>query len=235
MPVRDNVGGPDLPPDHVERATGGQQHEAGRAAGRDAVLVAEAQHGGCPVGHHREALGDLAGCGELGGMRPDEGDLHGVPGAERVPGIHDVVVAERHVDARREGFLDARQPPALRVVVEAALQVQVDQRVADQVDAGPGQDPLEFQGVGGVIRAHRRGVACRRPPTQPAARRQRREHLGEPRLLIVDLVTVRVQHQPVPDGDVDGDLQRPDPVLPGVLEVRDGADHVDAPDRRLLD
>ena len=91
-----------------------------------------------------------------------------------------------------------------------------------------GTDPLQLQRVGLVVGAHRGGVAGGGAVPQPGAGRQCRQHLGEPGLVVVDLVAVRVQHQAVPFGQADGYLQGADAVLPGVLEVRDRAHHVRA-------
>ena len=61
------------------------------------------------------------------------------------------------------------------------------------------------------------------------------QHLDEARLLVVDLVAVDVDAQPVPLGHVDGDVDRAHAVLTGVLEVRDGADDVDPAAGGLLE
>ena len=58
--------------------------------------------------------------------------------------------------------------------------------------------------------------------------RVRGEHLDKARLLVVDLVAVHVDEQPCLQRGRDRDLEGPDPVVAGVLEMRDRPDRVHA-------
>src|SRR4051812_2934399 len=215
-----------LPPDSVQWGGRRQDDEAGRPTLGDAVRVPEVEHARGPLGDHCERLRDLVLTGELSGHHAGVRQQQRARRPEREPRVHDVVGPEGHVHPGRQHLLDPGQAPALRIGVEAALQAQVDDGVADQIDARARQQPLQLVGVGPAVAAHGGGVAGRHPLPQLPAQGQGRQHLDEAGLLVVDLVAVGVDQPAVPLGEVDGDLQGPDAVLARVLEVRDGADDV---------
>ena len=97
------------------------------------------------------------------------------------------------------------------------------------------RDPLQLVAVGGVVAAHRGGVTGRDPSPQSGAHRVRGKHLDETRLLVVDLVTVHVDEQSCLQRGRDRYLKGTDPIVAGVLEMRDRADRVDASARGLRD
>jgi hypothetical protein len=53
-------------------------------------------------------------------------------------------------------------------------------------------------------------------------------------LLVVDLVTVRIDEESVPIGEGDRELDRAHPILSGVFKVGNGPDHVDPAANRLF-
>ena len=112
--------------------------------------------------------------------------------------------------------------------VEPALQHGVVQRVRHHVQAGPGDVIDEPVSVGVVVGVHGRGVAGRDPAGHPAPDRLGHHHLDKPRMLVVGLVAVDVDLQPVLVGQCHREPDRLHPVLAGQLVVRNAADHVRA-------
>ena len=67
--------------------------------------------------------------------------LQHVGGAQRIPGIKHIVVAEADVDLCLQHLFHPRNAAPLRIGVEAALQVNIDQRISDKVNARQLQQP----------------------------------------------------------------------------------------------
>ena len=117
--------------------------------------------------------------------------------------------------------------------VEPALQHGVVQRVGHHVQAGPSDVADQPIGVRRVVRVHRRRVAGGDATRHPATHRLGDHRLDEPRVVVVGLVAVDVDEQPVLVGQGHGEPHRVDAVLAGQLVVRDGADDVCAELDRL--
>jgi len=63
-------------------------------------------------------------------------DLQHITGPQRVPRVKDIIMTKANVDPRRHQLLHPGNAPSLRVVVKPALQMNIDQRIGDKVDAG---------------------------------------------------------------------------------------------------
>ena len=73
---------------------------------------------------------------------------------------------------------------------------------------------------------HGGGVAGRDAPAHPQPDGLRGHHLDEARLVVVGLVAVDVDPQPLVGREVEGELDRKLAILARQLVMRDGADHV---------
>ena len=96
------------------------------------------------------------------------------------------------------------------------------------MQAGAGDVVDEPVRVRRVVRVHRGRVARRDPAGHAAPDRLGRHHLDEPGVVVVGLVAVDVDTQPVLLGERHRELHRGDAVFPGQLVVRDRADDVRA-------
>ena len=140
--------------------------------------------------------------------------------------IEHVVMAEANVDLCLQHLLHPRHAAPFRVAVETPLQVNVHQRVGDEVDAGHFQQAEQPRGVSAVVRVHRRGVAGGDFRSHLQLQRQRRHGLDEARLLVVDFIAVHV-HQPIVFlRQRERLMQRLHAVFAGEFEVRNGTHHV---------
>ena len=121
-----------------------------------------------------------------------EGRLQGIGFSKRVPRVHHRVVPQADVDAGRQEFLDPRVPAADGVMVEAALEHGVVERIGDHVQSGAADVDDQAAGIGIVVGVHGRGVAGRHPTLHVQPDRLGGEHLEETRVLIVRLVAVNI-------------------------------------------
>ncbi len=125
-------------------------------------------------------------------MGEGESRLQRIGLAEWVPGVHHGVVSETDVDPGGEQLLDAGVPAADWVVVEAALEDRIVQRVGHHVQPGPANIDDQAAGVGVVVGVHRGRVAGSHPPLHVEADRLGGQHLEEPRVFVVGFVAMHV-------------------------------------------
>ena len=166
--------------------------------------------------------------GHLAVVGEHECRLQGIAVAQRVPRIHDGVMAHADVDTGREQLLHARVAAPDRVRVETALQHRVVQGVGHHMHSRPLQVVDEPVRVCRVVRVHRRGVTGGDAPTHAEPDRLGRHHLNEARVVVVGLVAVDVDAQPFLGGERHRELDRPLAVFACQLVMRYRADHVDA-------
>ena len=163
----DDAAAPDHPaprrmqPQHLERARRVVDDEVGGLALLDPVLVLDAERARAALGRAAEHLRDLLEPAHVREVQRERRGLDHVGAADRVPRIHDHVVAERDVDAGREQLLQLREAAPLRIDVEPALDERVRVRVDDDVDAGALQEAVQLRRVVRLVRAHRGAVATR--------------------------------------------------------------------------
>ena len=191
---------------------------------------------GCPGrvrGDHLVGPEQLGPAGHLGDVDEHRERIEHRSAAERVPRIHDRVVAAGDVDAGRVELLDPGHPAPLRIGVEAALEDDVVERVGHDRHARPLEDLEQLEGVGVVVGAHRRGVAGDDAAAHPVAHRPGGDDLEEARLLVVGLVAVEVDRGARLAGEVEQEVDLLDAVLAGPLVVGDAADDVAAEAHRL--
>ncbi|MNG82807.1 hypothetical protein D3C79_415180 [compost metagenome] len=167
-------------------------------------------------------------------MQPHVQDLQHIGGPQRIPGIEDIVVAKADVNLRFQHFFHPRDAAPFRVAVEAPLQVNIDQRVSDKVDAGHFQQAEQPRSVSAVIGVHRGGMAGGHLGAHIQLQRQRRHGFDKARLLIVNLIAMYV-HQPIVFlRQRKGFVQRLYAVFARELEVRNGPHHVSPQPQRLF-
>ena len=68
------------------------------------------------------------------GVGTHMGHLNRVAGTKRIPGVHDVIVAERYVYPGVEHLLYLQETPTFWIPVEATLEVKVHERIAHEID-----------------------------------------------------------------------------------------------------
>ena len=166
-------------------------------------------------------------------MREHERRLQGVGVAERVPGVHHGVMPDAHVNPRGEQLFDPGVAAPDGIAVEAALQRGVVERVGDHVHLRALQVVDQLVRVRVVVRVHGGGVAGGHPTLHAQPDRLRRHHLDETGLVVVSLVAVDVDAQAFVGSERECELDRHLAVLTRELEMRYGADDVDAEVDRL--
>ena len=188
----------------------------------------QAQRAGGIGRHHVDQLLQLAIARHLPIVGEDKGGLQRVAMAQRIPGVHDRIVADTDVDACGEQLFDPGMPATDGIPVEAPLQDGIVEGIRDHVQAGSAQVLDQAVGVGVVVRVHRGGMARRHPAAHPQPDRLRGQHLHEARLVVVGLVAVYVDLEPVLRCQLHHEPHRLFPVLARQLVVRNAADDVRA-------
>ena len=147
-------------------------------------------------------------------------------------------MAETNIHPGSQQFFDAGVAAADGIVVEAALQDRVVERIGHHVQAGASNIDDQPAGVGVVVGVHRRRMAGRHPPLHVEADRLGGEDLEEPGVLVVGFVAVDVHQLVEFVRDRHGKLHRLLAVLARQFEMRDAAHHIrphfdGAPHQRL--
>ena len=182
---------------------------------------------------HLVGAEQLGPAGHLGDVDEHRQRVEHRAAPERIPRIHDRVVAAGDVDAGRVELLDTGHPAPLGIRVEATLEHDVVERVRDDRDPGALEDLDELEGVGVVVRAHRGRVAGDDSPLHAVAHRPGGHDLQEAGLLVIGLVAVEVDRRTGLAREVEEEMHLLDAVLAGPLVVRDPADDVAAEAHRL--
>ncbi|MNV12442.1 hypothetical protein D3C71_1030440 [compost metagenome] len=167
-------------------------------------------------------------------MQPHVQHLQHVGRAHGIPGIEHIVVAEADVDVRLQHLLDPGDAAALGVGIETPLQVNVHQRIGDEVDVRHLEQPEQAGSIGPVVGVHGGGVAGGDSMADTALVSQGRQGLDEARLLVIDFVAVHIHQNLILLGKIEDVMQTFYPILPSKLEMGDRADHVDPQLERLL-
>ena len=175
---------------------------------------------------------DLRARHHLRDVQAVEHDITQVSGTHGIPGILDVILPEGDVDSRLGQFLHAGDTSALRVGVDAPLEVRIDQRIRHEVDATHLEQAHQAQEVRIVVGVHCRRVRGGHSRPNPGLECARGQGFQPARGLVVDFVAVHVHEQSVLLRKLDCEVQRGDGVLAGELKVRDGADCIHAHFRR---
>ena len=181
-------------PDRLRLVGAVEDHEV-----RWQALLHSPRHLGCTGrvgGDHLVGAEQLVPAGHLRDVDEHREGVEHRAAPERVPGIHDRVVAAGHVHAGGVELLDARHAAPLGVGVEAALEDDVVERVGDDRHAGALEDLEQLEGVVVVVARHRRRVAGDDPALHPVADRAGGDDLEEPALLVIGLVAVEVDRAP---------------------------------------
>ena len=135
-------------------------------------------------------------------------------------------MAKTHVDARGQQLLDARVATADRVVIEAALQDRVIERIGHHVQTSAPNVDDQPAGICIVVGVHRGRVAGRYPALHVEADGFGGEHLEKPRVLVVGFVAMDVDQLVEFMSERHGKLHGLLAVLAGQFEMRDAADHI---------
>ena len=167
-------------------------------------------------------------------MQAHEDHIPHVAGAQGVPGVKDIVVAEGDVDPGRQQFLDPGDAPALGISIHASLKMGVYQGVGDEVDLAHLQQAHQLGDVGVVIGVHRRGMAGGHTVLQAGFVGPGRQHLQTAALLVVDLVAVDVHQLIVLFRQFYGKVEGIHRILPGEFEMGDGPHRVGPHLHRVL-
>ncbi len=173
-----------------------------------------------------ETVVDLFIPHDLADMQPHVQHLQHVGRPHGIPGVENVVVTETDVDVRRQHLLHPGDAAAFWIAVEAPLQVDIHQRIGDEVEVRQLQQPEQARRISPVVGVHGGGVAGGHPLAHAALVGQGRQRLDEAGLLIIDLVTVHIHQNLILLGKIEHIVQTFDPVFPGKLEMGDGTDHV---------
>ena len=152
--------------------------------------------------------------------------LQHVAGAERVPRVEDIVMTKADVNARFLQFFHPGDTATLRIVIKAPLQVDVDQRVRNEVNPRHLQQTEKPRGVRAVVGVHGGGVAGRHARADAGLIRQRGHRLDKPRLFVVNFIAVDIQRAVILLRQLKSDVQRLDAVLTGELKMWDRPHHV---------
>ena len=99
------------------------------------AVILEAKGAGAVVGDKLQAVVDLLVAHQLANMEPHMQDLQHVAGPQRVPRVEHIIVAKTDINAGRHQLLDPRHATPLRVVIKPPLQMNIHQRVGDEVNA----------------------------------------------------------------------------------------------------
>lgn len=101
--------------------------------------------------------------------------LQHIGGAQRIPRVEDVIMAEADVDLCFQHLFDARYAATFRIRIKAPLQVNIYQWVRDKVNAGHFQQAKEAGSIRAVIGMHCRGMAGGHAFAHIVTMRQRRD------------------------------------------------------------
>ena len=148
--------------------------------------------------------------------------------AQRVPGVHDAVVAEGDADTGRLQLGHAREAAALGIGVVTALERDVDQWIGDRGDAGVGDEREQLADVVVVHAVHRGQVRAGDPAGEPsrcvsAARVSMWRECGSS-VSSQCMSTIRPRFA----ASSHSSTTERCPSLHGALEMRDAADEIDA-------
>ena len=152
--------------------------------------------------------------------------LQHIAGAERVPRVEDVVMTKADVNTCLLQLFHPGYTATLRIVIKAPLQVDVDQRVSNEVNPRHLQQTEEPRSVSAVVGVHGGGVAGRHARADAGLIRQRGHRLDKPRLFVVNFIAVDIQRAVILLRQLKSDMQRLHAIFPGKFEVRDRPHHV---------
>ena len=158
-----------------------------------------------------------------------------VAAAQRIPGVHDAVLAKCHIDAGGQQLGHARHAPALGVAVMSALQGDIDQRVGHHLQIGLGHERNEFADVVVVHAVHGCEVRAGDAPLQAQALRLIGQGFDVARVRVVGFVAVHVHAQAAFGGQLTQKLDAQGPVGHGAFEVWNTAHHIHTPVQRALE
>lgn len=118
-------------------------------------------------------------------------------------------------------FLHARDAAALRIVVKTPLQVDIDQRVSDEVNPRHLQQAEQARGVRTVVGVHGGSMAGGHARTDAGLVGQGSHRLDKPRLFVVNFIAMDIQRTVIFLRQCKSNMQRLDAILAGEFEVRD--------------
>mmetsp|Transcript_34637 Transcript_34637/g.83809 ORF Transcript_34637/g.83809 Transcript_34637/m.83809 type:complete len:413 (+) Transcript_34637:164-1402(+) len=196
-------------------------------------LLALLDFGGAPErevvvrDHHLEDPPHLLLPRQVARVDQHERGVQEVSDAERVPWVDDTVVPEADLVARLQELWDAREPPSLWVVVETALEDDAVQGVRHDLHPRPSDGGDDLVGSRAVVGVEGGAVAGHDHPGHVPVLGKGADRLDVPRVRVVGLVAVDVDHQAVRLCRLEHQTERLCRLLARPLQVRDPPDRVE--------
>ena len=125
----------------------------------DTVIIIDAQRSGAIVGHITIRLLNLRITHELRRIRPHMHHVKHITGAQRTPGIANIVLAECHIYPSFSKFLDSGKSTTFGIGIKPSSQMHVHQRIAHKTHAGHPQQTEQLVRIRIVIGPHGSGMA----------------------------------------------------------------------------
>src|SRR5579859_1855790 len=211
----------------VELGFGVEHYQIGGVADGEAVGFVGGTEGlGWVFRNHVPDLRNFSGAAHLAVVNPHEGDLHGVADAERVPWIHNGVVADADVDSCGQQFFYARVTTTFWIGIEAALEDGIVAWVGDHVEAGAFDEADELEGIRVVHAVHGGRVAGGDASAQAAFDCLSGQHFGETRIRVIGLIYMEIERLVELLGEVTGEFHIGHTVVARHFVVRDSAHKV---------
>ncbi|VXA81002.1 hypothetical protein AERO9A_420397 [Aeromonas salmonicida] len=218
----------------IKAILSGQDQQIGWLAHRDAVAILHIQGAGAMAADQFQTVVDLLIPHDLAHMQPHVEHLQHVGGAHGIPGIEHIIVAEADIDVGLKHLLHPGNATTLGIGIEPALQVDVHQRIGDEVDIRHLEQTEQAGSIGPVVGVHGCGMAGGHPMAHAALVGQGRQCLDKAGLLVIDLVTMNIHQNLILLGKIEDVMQTFDPVFPGELEMGYGTNHIGSQPERLF-
>ena len=169
-----------LPPDCVPPVRRVQDNQVRGLANLDAIGVFDVQRAGSAAGNHPEHGILFVGSHHLGHVCSHMRNIQHAASAHRIPRVQNVIMSKTDIDSHLGHFFDSRKAAALGKGVKAALQMDVDQRVRNEIDAASCTKAQQLCSVCTVVAVHCSRMARRDHLPKTGTKRQCRHDLHEP-------------------------------------------------------
>jgi len=146
--------------------------------------------------------------------------------SQRIPRIEDIIVTKADVNAGLQHLFDARNAATFWISIKTSLQMNIDQRIGNKVNAGHFQQAEQARSIRPVIRVHCGGVAGGDARAHSFTVRQRGNSFDKTRLLIVYLIAVNIDETVVFLRQREGFMQRLHAVFAGKFKMRNRPHYV---------